>query len=162
MRIILGPLYKAGCQPTEMVCADSFIRDSYLVLVANVCDHPEMCMIGCCQENVCPTCDTEPNDRGDPEPGHTKDTEDLTRILHDHGRNLKPREFKDLKLRSVPTPYWAGLPLCNIGMSFAPDLLHQMYKGVFKDHLVSWCTTAVAEGPHQEKPYFPIGPAPRL
>ncbi len=74
MRIILGPLYKAGCQPTEMVCADSFIRDSYLVLVANVCDHPEMCMIGCCQENVCPTCDTEPNDRGDPEP-------DIRRIL---------------------------------------------------------------------------------
>lgn len=151
MRILLGPLYSAGSHATEMVCADSAIRDCHLFLVANVCDHPEMCLVGCCQENVCPTCDTDPEDRGDPEPGDMKDTEDLAHILRDHGSGLKPREFDDLNLRSVPEPYWSDLPHCDIGMSFAPDLLHQMYKGVFKDHLVSWCTTAVGEGPAGER-----------
>ncbi len=132
-------------------CADKYIRDCYLFLVGNVCDHPEQCLIACCQENFCPTCDVHPKERGDPLPGNTKDTEDLTGILHDYGEGLNPKEFDDLGLRPVPKPYWAGLPHCDIGMSFAPDLLHQMYKGVFKEHLVSWCTTAIAEGPSGER-----------
>ncbi len=151
MRILLGPLYKAGIEPTDIVCADSMIRECYLLLIGNVCDHPEQCLIGCCQENYCPTCDVQPTERGNSVPGSVKDTEDLARILRDQGKDLNPQEFKDLGLRSIPKPYWAGLPHCDIGKSFAPDLLHQMYKGVFKEHLVSWCTTAVAEGPAGER-----------
>jgi hypothetical protein len=39
---------------------------------------------------------------------------------------------------SAPQPFTHEFPRANIHELLAPNLLHQLIKGVFKDHLVAW------------------------
>lgn len=45
-------------------------------------------------------------------------------------------QFTDIEL--VFQPFTDGFPRASIYELLAPDLLHQLIKGVFKDHLVTW------------------------
>lgn len=37
-------------------------------------------------------------------------------------------------------PFTAGFPRADIHELLSPDLLHQVIKGTFKDHIVAWVT----------------------
>jgi hypothetical protein len=49
-----------------------------------------------------------------------------------------------LSVKPLAEPFWKGLPFTNIYQAITPDVLHQLYQGVFK-HLVSWIKTAFGE-----------------
>ncbi len=42
------------------------------------------------------------------------------------------------------TPFWEGFPFTDIHTSITPDVLHQLYQGVFK-HLIEWCQSCVGD-----------------
>jgi hypothetical protein len=145
MSKILNPLVNAGKNGVEMVCADGFIRQVYPILAAYIADHPEQCLVACCKENRCPRCAVHPDQRGELVDSILRDPEKILKVLERKRKGKKPKQFDDDGLRTVYDPFWKDLPHANIFAAITPDILHQLHKGVFKDHLVKWCVSLVGK-----------------
>ncbi|KAG1750514.1 uncharacterized protein EDB91DRAFT_1244094 [Suillus paluster] len=135
----------AGRNGVEMVCADLLICQVYPILAAYVADFPEQCLVVCCKENWCPKCLVTADERGDPLTSLMWDPEVTKEVLEKQKNGQHPIQFDDNGLHAIYKPFWATLPHTNIFLAFTPDLLHQVHKGVFKDHLVKWCLEIVGE-----------------
>ncbi|KAF8596890.1 hypothetical protein BDV93DRAFT_454099, partial [Ceratobasidium sp. AG-I] len=150
MRILLKPLVDAGRNGVLLPCADGFLRKCFPVLMGYIADNPEQCLISCCKENRCHICTVHPNQRGDPycsemlnpsgEPVRIRDPQETIDLLlyYENGRHGAV-EFENQGLKPFGLPFWSDLPHCNIYTCLAPDLLHQLHRGVFYDHVLSWC-----------------------
>lgn len=143
MRSLLAPLIKAGTEGVDMVCADGFIRKVYPIVAVYIADHPEQCLVACCQENHCPKCLVHPDKRGQAfDITNARDPSKTASLIQDALRGTKTSAFNEAGLRPI-TPFWIDLPHCDIFTCLTPDLLHQLHKGVFKDHTVKWATACV-------------------
>lgn len=141
MAILLQHLKEAGRTGVYMRCADSSIRRIYPLVAMYVADYPEQCLIAGTQESRCPICMVSYKDRPNlqPEPILRTSESTLPILAYRARHGLSSKDFIDLGLRPI-WPFWANLPHCSIFETFSPDVLHQLHKGLFKDHLVKWCT----------------------
>ncbi|KIJ43605.1 hypothetical protein M422DRAFT_229030 [Sphaerobolus stellatus SS14] len=143
MSAILAPLKEAGLNGVEMTCADGYVRRIHPILAAYIADFPEQCLIACCKESRCPKCKVKTKNRGNLRrypPRRTKETLDILEREY-HGQ---PSSAEAQGVRTdVLAPFWADLPYADVFSCITPDILHQLHKGVFKDHLVQWCSTLV-------------------
>ncbi|KAF8224594.1 hypothetical protein L208DRAFT_1510954 [Tricholoma matsutake] len=145
MKIMLEPLVKAGTDGIDIGCADGFICTAFPVLSAYIVDYPEQCLIACCQENACPTCLVKPKERGQPIHSVLRDPVITIHILAQQSQGLAPSEFKAHNMRPI-NPFWKDLLHCDIFFCLTPDMLHQLHKGVFKDHISKWVTQSTIGG----------------
>ncbi|KAI0692291.1 hypothetical protein BC835DRAFT_1407084 [Cytidiella melzeri] len=143
------PLIEAGKNGVSMVCADGHICRVYPILAAYVADHPEQCLVACTKESACPKCTVKPEQRGDPVHSPFRNPEQTLSLINDALRGWNSQVVKDRNICPI-TPFCKDLPHCNIFQAVMPDILHQLHKGVFKDHVVKW-TTACSVDPGVER-----------
>ncbi|KAJ6527329.1 hypothetical protein DFH09DRAFT_1328133 [Mycena vulgaris] len=145
MAVIMQSVIEAGKSGRQMVCADSMMRNVWPIFAAYVADYPEQCLISCCKENRCPICTVSPDKRGDHQVHPLRDVRETLFLMQRQQAGEKDTLFENDGMRAVYPPFWADLPHSDIFQSFTPDLLHQLHKGVFKDHLVTWCTEIIGK-----------------
>ncbi|EJF55614.1 hypothetical protein DICSQDRAFT_73320 [Dichomitus squalens LYAD-421 SS1] len=161
MKAILEPLTVAGKAGVEMICADGARRRVHPILAAYVADHPEQCLISGCQENFCPKCSVHSTALGEPVYSVMKDQTLVWDFIQEQARGERSFEFKELGLRLID-PFWRHLPHCDIFSCITPDLLHQLHKGVFKDHTVAWATSCLEGGAELDRRFKAMPSHPAL
>ncbi|EPS94110.1 hypothetical protein FOMPIDRAFT_1082847, partial [Fomitopsis schrenkii] len=109
-----------------------------------VADYPEQCLVTCSKYGTCPKCQCPADMLSEDEPAALRTselTEDIiSRAWDSGGGRAAAVEAECMMLDvsgGVKKPFWVGLPYADIHLSITPDVLHQLYQGVFK-HLVSW------------------------
>ncbi|QRV91967.1 transporter protein Sec61 subunit alpha [Ceratobasidium sp. AG-Ba] len=124
---LLEPLAK-GCETgVEMEFHDGGIRCVYPVLTAYVADFPEQCKVAW----GAPVCK-----RDDVLDALEKDMTTGSALFNRLGL---------FQTMPAAAPFWKNHQYTDIGCLLTPDLLHQLHKGVLKDHLTKWATHIVGK-----------------
>ena len=144
MQIILRPLIRTGLEGMDVTSGDGTVRRVYPVLAAYVADYPEQCLVSCSKYGTCPKCCCPSDKLQDPSASEDRTSSGTERIISDAWEEDRtPSAAESLCMEQdvsggVKRPFWSDLPFSDIHLSITPDVLHQLYQGVFK-HLVSWC-----------------------
>ncbi|THG93464.1 hypothetical protein EW026_g7783 [Hermanssonia centrifuga] len=102
--------------PTILRCPDGHYRRAIYCMGPYIADYPEQALLAGIVQGWCPRCQAV-----------NKDLVYDLKVLHEkHG------------IHGDIIPFTNDFPNADIHELLAPDLLHQLIKGTFKDHLVTW------------------------
>ncbi|KAG0691509.1 hypothetical protein DFH29DRAFT_986262 [Suillus ampliporus] len=132
MSLVLEPLVSVGAEGVDVTCPDRQVRRLYPIVAAYIADFPEQCLVACWMENRCLKCVVGREERGDMKKSPMRDRDSTVENLCLH-------------CDVIYSPFWATLPHNDIFSCITPNILHQLHKGVFKDHIVSWCADIIGE-----------------
>ncbi|THV04071.1 hypothetical protein K435DRAFT_650090 [Dendrothele bispora CBS 962.96] len=144
MRHIIQPIEDSSASGIVMASGDGTERLVHPIFAVYVGDYPEQVLVACCISGYCPRC-TIPRQRiGDnTEPHPLRNLRSILEILQmvDQGASVFVKACRDAGIKPVFEPFWSNLAYSNVYFAITPDLLHQLYQGVFK-HLKLWIIQA--------------------
>ncbi|KAF8165815.1 hypothetical protein B0H34DRAFT_794159 [Crassisporium funariophilum] len=149
MRTVLEPLIKAGNEGVQMMSSDGAVCNVFPILTCYVADYREQCLVACSKYGTCPQCQAPAKDLQNCNPYPLCSQSWTEKIIEEGWKQAGDSQkafhiycmSKDMA-GTVYKPFWQGFPLCNINCTITPDVLHQLYQGVFK-HIVTWCQCVV-------------------
>ncbi|KAG1722022.1 hypothetical protein EDD22DRAFT_790503 [Suillus occidentalis] len=130
---ILDPLKPGMTTPEVTRFGDGHYRRVIYGLGPYIADYEEQVLLACIVRNWCPKCVANREDLDeDALPRSHKFTEALVEEA-DSG-DL----WEDFGIVAQLVPFTNDFPRADIYQMISPDILHQLIKGAFKDHLVTW------------------------
>ncbi|KAH9011269.1 hypothetical protein EDB84DRAFT_1540472 [Lactarius hengduanensis] len=133
---ILSPLHLHMSKPRITLCADGYYRRVIYGLGPYIADYPEQVLLACIVQNWCPKCTATPDDLD--AIGAAPRTHAHTNVLVNTGGVKLQELWDDYGIVGDLIPFTMAFPRADIHELLAPDLLHQVIKGTFKDHVVTW------------------------
>ena len=145
--------YENRKEREEKKLADGHVCKVIPVLASYIADFPEQSEVTCTMESSCMTCKVPHNKRGELYTDADLAASGMMRhlrsthiaLLEEHLNPNCSAQFKLGFLKHVYPPFWSSLKRTNVHEWFAPDLLHQIHKGVFKAHLFNWIVNIVGQ-----------------
>ncbi|OJT11162.1 hypothetical protein TRAPUB_12318 [Trametes pubescens] len=136
---ILSPLRPYMEDPEVVRCGDGHFRKVVYGIGPYIADYPEQALLACTVQGWCPVC-ANPKDDLDAD-GALQCTREHTKFL------VCEFELGDLwhsyGVVGDVVPFTNDFPRADIHHLISPDILHQLIKGTFKDHLVTWVEQAL-------------------
>jgi hypothetical protein len=155
MRIVLEPLIEAGKDGVNMTGGDGVVRKVHPIIAAYVADYPEQCLVTLTKYGTCPRCrapatglqDAQTYERRTPQ--FTMDViREARRSIPKGAKRRRRVHAKSMELDVVGglfDPFWNDFPCqSDINLAITPDILHQLYQGVFT-HLIVWTQKVMTE-----------------
>ncbi|KAF8168552.1 hypothetical protein B0H34DRAFT_855228 [Crassisporium funariophilum] len=135
---ILSPLKPWMEKPRVTLCGDGYYRRVIYSLGPYIADYPEQCLLACIVSGWCPRCTAFSGDLdGDPDKAIQQSHEHTDALFEAFGGDMKDM-WDGYGIIGDIEPFTANFPRADIHVLLSPDLLHEVIKGTFKDHLVTW------------------------
>ncbi|KAH8918181.1 hypothetical protein BT69DRAFT_1338409 [Atractiella rhizophila] len=115
-------------------CADGFYRQVYPFLATWIADYPEQALLAGVLRGRCPCCYIPLKERGHNIAGSPRCLGDRELLAQHFNITELRRQFGYRKLDI----FVSQIPDTNIHSILTSDLLHQLLKGLFIEHLVQW------------------------
>ncbi|KAJ2922285.1 hypothetical protein H1R20_g14806, partial [Candolleomyces eurysporus] len=151
LKHILSSLEPYMETPRITKCADGYFRRVIYGIGPYIADYPEQALLACIVQGWCPKCIPPPNNLDEDALRHQhvyrshQHTDDVSA-----GFSLREM-WDDWGMVGDIIPFTAYFPRADIHELISPDLLHQLIKGTFKDHLVDWIVQYINDAhPKQE------------
>ncbi|TFK84740.1 hypothetical protein K466DRAFT_496044 [Polyporus arcularius HHB13444] len=132
---ILSPLRPGMTTPHVIQCPDAHYRRAIFELGPVIADYPEQVYLSGVVQGWCPKCRAYPDNLAEAGPARFRAHTDALMETFDPGIL-----WDVFGVNADVQPYTTYFPRADIYELLTPDLLHQLIKGTFKDHLVDWVT----------------------
>lgn len=134
LAFILHSLKPGASDPQILRCPDGHFRRGIYCLGPYIADYPEQALLTGIVQGWCPKCLAHKKDLdgGDP-PCRSRGLDNVLVELFS-----TETLYKEFGIHGDTVPFTNDFPHADIHEMISPDLLHQVIKGTFKDHLVTW------------------------
>ena len=142
--LVTAPLQDAGVSGELMSMGNGTLYQGHPLLACYIADYMEQILVCCCKSGECLKCEISLDNIGE-ESSNSYPFRDLEKILNALSQIDNIPNFREAchnaGIKPVFKPFWETLPYSNIFRSITPDILHQLYQGIFK-HLKTWVLSA--------------------